>query len=192
MPWYGREFYGDENVLVMTLEQEAAYLRLLWNCWQEGSIPVEIAKLAAICKATPVKRFEQNIWPALSGLFSSAAGRLVHHKVELLRTVKEQRRTAWSEAGKRGNEKRWGGDRVPDTDPIGSRPKGESGSDQVGISADCRLPIAEYQTPNTCPSDDGRMLGSLLSINEPPIGTTEPGAVLPITPPKPPKAVNGF
>ena len=153
MPWYGREFYGDENVLVMTLEQEAAYLRLLWNCWQEGSIPAEIAKLAAICKGTPAKRFEQTIWPALSGLFGPAAGRLVHHKVELLRAAKEQLRAKWSEGARLANEKRWGGDRSV----IAER----SGGNQRQIPAECRIPNTDYQTPSTCASDDAPVSDSL-------------------------------
>lgn len=70
MPWYGREFYADENVQVMTLDQEAAYLRLLWNCWQEGSIPADTAKLAAVCKNMPARKFAKDIWPALCGLFT--------------------------------------------------------------------------------------------------------------------------
>lgn len=36
MPFYGRGFYSDENVMLMTLEQEAAYERLRWHCWQAG------------------------------------------------------------------------------------------------------------------------------------------------------------
>src|ERR1039457_5240199 len=98
MPFYGREFYGDENVLVMTLEQEGAYLRLLWNCWQEGSIPEDTTKLAAMCKNAPVKRFEREIWPTLGCLFVARhGGRLVHQKVELLRAKKEDLRAKWCE-----------------------------------------------------------------------------------------------
>jgi len=139
MPWYGREFYADERVLVMTLEQEAAYFRLLWNCWQEGSIPADETKLAAICKNISSRKFA-SMWPALRGCFKeNADGRLVHSKVELLRNAKESYRDKCSEAGKRGNERRWGTDRVPDDDPIGSRSKGESGF----IAVDCRLPIAD-------------------------------------------------
>ena len=192
MPWYGREFYADENVLVMTLKQEGAYFRLLWNCWQEGSIPTDTAKLAALCKNTPVKNFERDIWPALSGLFSQVDGRLVHRKVELLRNAKEQRRTAWSEAGRRGNEKRWGKDRVTDRVPTETRQTPESGSDHLSISADCRLPITDYQEPNTCASEDAQIPGSFPSIDDPPFETTEANALFPAEPSKPEKPVNGL
>lgn len=145
MPWYGREFYADENVLVMTLEQEAAYMRLLWNCWQEGSIPDDPPKLAAICKNMAVKKFERTIWQALAGCFTKASdGRLVNPKVEALRAAKNQRKTEWSEAGKRGAEKRWG-PKCDDGVDIGYPIDTLQNPDGVGVSVDCRLPNVEYR-----------------------------------------------
>jgi uncharacterized protein YdaU (DUF1376 family) len=142
MPWYGRDFYGDENVLVMNLEQEGAYLRLLWNCWQEGSIPEDTAKLAAICKNVPIRRFEREIWPTLRGLFVAGGGRLVHRKVELIRAGKEAFQKKCSDAGKIGNERRWGKNRVPDSDPMQTRSEPELGSDHksvaVNVNVDCQ------------------------------------------------------
>ena len=38
-PFYGRDFYLDEKVKILSLRQEAIYLRLLWYQWEEGSIP---------------------------------------------------------------------------------------------------------------------------------------------------------
>jgi uncharacterized protein YdaU (DUF1376 family) len=108
MPLFGREFYLDENVLVMTLEQEGAYLRLLWLCWQEGSIPDDTTKLAAICKNVPVRKFEKEIWPSLAKCFAPAdVQRLVHHKVEALRISKNARSEQRVQAGKLGAEIRW-------------------------------------------------------------------------------------
>jgi uncharacterized protein YdaU (DUF1376 family) len=164
MPWYGREFYSDENVLVMTLEQEAAYLRLLWNCWQEGSIPADTTKLASICKNIPPRTFERRVWPAVRDLFSAGIdGRLIHRKVESLREAKEARRAKCSDAGKRGNELRWGSDRVPDE----SATETGSGLDCKTISADCRLPNTDYRLSNTdnektniCAPDGARVCDS--------------------------------
>src|SRR5579871_754060 len=118
MPWYGRDHYADENVMVMSLEQEAAYQRLLWLCWQEGSIPDDMAKLAAIAKNMAPRKFERTIWPALAPCFvRTADGRLTNRKVEELRDAKNKYQVERSESGKRGNEKRWGRDRVPDAEP---------------------------------------------------------------------------
>jgi uncharacterized protein YdaU (DUF1376 family) len=149
MPWYGREFYADENVLVMSLEQEAAYLRLVWNCWQEGSIPKDLAKLAAICKNMPLRKFERTIWPALIDCFSETAdGRLVHQKVEDLRAAKDRFKTECSAAGKRGADARWrnqNSDGVSIGYPIDTLQKG----DGVSMPVDCRLPIVDCRIPNT-------------------------------------------
>jgi uncharacterized protein YdaU (DUF1376 family) len=150
MPWYGREFYADENVQVMTLEQEGAYQRLLWNCWQEGSLPADTLKLAAICKNIPLRKFERMIWPALAGCFSKTAdGRLLNPKVESIRQAKETFRSKCSEAGKRGNLKRWGPDQVPDENPIETRSIGESGCDREPIASDFRFPTSDYRLPET-------------------------------------------
>ncbi len=107
MQFYGREFYSDENVVIMTLEQQGAYMRLLWNCWQEGSIPSEAAKLRAICGNDP--RFEGDIWPGLKDLFVPREdGRLIHPKVESLRKDRNEYVGKCSDGGKRSAEKRWG------------------------------------------------------------------------------------
>ncbi len=172
MPWYGREFYSDENVLVLSLEQEGSYFRLLWNCWQEGSLPADTAKLAAICKNTPVRRFEGEIWPALRNLFVvHDDGRLIHPKVEALRTAKEQLRAKWCEGARLANGKRWGRDRV--------EIRGRSDGDLTEIPAEYRIPNTDYQELKPCASDDARVPDSLPPIDDPPFGTIEPAALFP-------------
>ena len=123
MPFYGREFYQDENVMLMTLEQEGAFKRLLWNCWQEGSIPSDLAKLAAICKNTPLKIFEKRIWPALKVCFTPTEdGRLINNKIERVRQESQKYRDGQSERGRLGAEKRWNRHRraAPPPDPRGA------------------------------------------------------------------------
>lgn len=48
LPFYGRDFYLDEKVRLLSLRQEAIYLRLLWLQWEEGSIPE-----VAACQSLP-------------------------------------------------------------------------------------------------------------------------------------------
>jgi len=171
MPWYGREFYSDENVQVMTLEQEAAYLRFQWNCWQEGSIPNDVTELAAICKNTPLRRFKDVIWPRLAGHFAEMPdNRLVHTGVETLRAAKNRYREESVEAGKRGAEVRWGSQRTTsslggaivkvntsledggkqsaDSAQIGNATTTPQNGDRVPIPVDCRLPIVDNRIPN--------------------------------------------
>jgi uncharacterized protein YdaU (DUF1376 family) len=119
MPFFGRDFYSDENVICMSLEQQGAYVRLLWLAWQQGSIPADPSKLAALCAVT-VDKFTADLWPSMSTLFASSpdGDRLIHWKIEQIRNGAEAFRRKCSQAGKRGNEKRWGGrDTEPDADP---------------------------------------------------------------------------
>jgi uncharacterized protein YdaU (DUF1376 family) len=109
MPFFGRDFYADENVMLMTLEQEGAYMRLLWHCWQEGSLPNEQKRLAAIADRCEVQRFTETIWPAVAPCFTKRPdGRLIQKRVEQERAIKDEIREKRSEAGKLGNAKRWG------------------------------------------------------------------------------------
>jgi len=135
MPFFGRDFYGDVNVMAQDLEEQGAYIRLSWLCWQEGTIPADVAMLAMICSNTPVSRFKKKIWPKLCGLFEATPdGRLVHRKIESIRDGKEAFRKKCSEAGKIGNERRWGPYRVPDVNPIGTRPEPDQNPNRVGIA----------------------------------------------------------
>jgi len=159
MLFYGRDFYHDENVQVMTLEQEGAYIRLLWNCWQEGSIPNGTANLAALCKNMPVERFERDIWPALGRLFRAAGERLVHDRVEKIREEKGK----FSEHARLAAEARW-------------RRDGQSGTENAGVehqsginralpeqclpSAECRVPSAERKADLDCPPANRKERGS--------------------------------
>lgn len=106
MPFYGRDFFCDQNVLSMTLVQIACYIILCWLCWQDGSIPNDPKKLAALCRNAP--KFSRDIWPAMENLFiAQEDGTLIHPKIETIRNGKESFRQQRSKAGKIGNEKRW-------------------------------------------------------------------------------------
>ena len=61
-PFYGRDFYLDEKVRLLSLRQEAIYLRLLWLQWEEGSIPkVESCQLFPEFRVTMLDdRFSEN------------------------------------------------------------------------------------------------------------------------------------
>jgi hypothetical protein len=39
MPFYGRDFYGDEAVKGMNHQQRSWYLMLLWHQWEHESLP---------------------------------------------------------------------------------------------------------------------------------------------------------
>ena len=118
MPFYGRDFYGDLNVMAMNAEQRGVYLHLIWLCWQEGAIPSDVATLAAVTGGFPVAYFQEQVWPKLCDLFKTQEdGKLIHLKVEAIRDGNEAFRKKRSEAGKAGNKVRWEGDRKPIAKP---------------------------------------------------------------------------
>lgn len=48
--FYAADWLSDENVTVMSLEEEGAYIRAIALCWREGSIPADEAKLSRLLK----------------------------------------------------------------------------------------------------------------------------------------------
>ena len=174
MPFYGREFFSDVNVMAMTPEQQAYYIKLLWLCWQDGSIPGDTTKLAAICDRMVPARFESDIWPALRGCFTpSSDGTLIHRKVEAVRAEKDAFRDKRSAAGKLGNEKRWASQEDRKTVANVSQ------QDHKTIASDLRSPNTEDTTKNICAPTGAPMSDSApaVSIDNPPFDTTEPDAL---------------
>lgn len=106
-PWYARDFAADEPVLLMTLEAEGAYRRLLDHQWLHGSIPDDLKQLGVICKNTPPARMKK-LWSAIRPCFAeSEPGRLVNPKLERVREEQEEFHERRSRAGRKGNAKRW-------------------------------------------------------------------------------------
>lgn len=107
--FYAADYLADENVVLMTLEEEGAYIRALAYCWREGSIPSDEDRLSVLLKGAStnvirvVKRcFKQS---------SSNPERLIHPRLE----VEREKQRAWHEksveGGKKSAEKRWGKDK---------------------------------------------------------------------------------
>jgi hypothetical protein len=110
MPWYGRDFYGDEAVKLMTDRQEAWYHRLLWHQWEHGSIPDDLMSWFAI--AHPEIGPDDLEWEAfarqMDRLFPpSADGRRRNTKNAEVREKHETIREVRSHAGKLGAEAVW-------------------------------------------------------------------------------------
>ena len=104
---YGDDFYADEAVKLMSLEQEAIYLRLLWHSWREGSIPGDLADLAALVGVSTA-RFRK-LWPRTAVKWATAEtpGRLVNPRQEHERRERSERSRRLRDAGIAGNAKRW-------------------------------------------------------------------------------------
>jgi uncharacterized protein YdaU (DUF1376 family) len=114
---YPKDYLTDERVMVMTLEQEGAYNRLLDYSWLHGSIPDDVTQLAPLCKTTPEHMAE--LWPGIAPCFvEKQPGRLVNRKLEKVRAEQKAYRKRRQEAGKKGAEARWSQEDNSTANPI--------------------------------------------------------------------------
>lgn len=98
--WYAADYLADERVMLMTLEAEGAYVRLLSLCWREGSIPANTALLAAMCKQADQKVIKE-VLPCFTKV-GAPSGRLVHKRLEEERAKQLAHRTKQAENGRNG------------------------------------------------------------------------------------------
>jgi hypothetical protein len=98
MPFYGVLFYEDEAVNLMSLEEEAMYLRLLWRQWREGSLP-PTGEAQALLGRGPVSARVSAQFPLDSD------GRCRNPKVESVRRMHVESHEKRAEAGKKGRAK---------------------------------------------------------------------------------------
>lgn len=50
--FYAADYLADEQVQLMTIEEEGCYIRLLAYCWREGSIPADQDAISKLCKGS--------------------------------------------------------------------------------------------------------------------------------------------
>lgn len=72
----GPAFWADENVAAMTPLQHWVHLHLLRLAAQNGSIPADPARLAAIVRL-PARRFMAKVWPGVAPCWLQRGDRLV-------------------------------------------------------------------------------------------------------------------
>lgn len=122
--FYAADYLADEMVQLMTLEEEGVYIRLLAYCWREGSIPSDPVLAGRLCKGAG----PDVVGPVLQRFAPGELGRLVHPRLEQERQKNEDFRAKMAKAGKRGNAKRWGENRLPDVEAIAKRRSSSSSS----------------------------------------------------------------
>lgn len=102
--FYAADYLSDEKVLLMSLEEEGAYIRLLSICWREGSIPADHALLSRLCKGAST-----NVLSVVEKCFqphSALGGRLVHGRLEEERAKQAEWREKSSQGGRRSAQSR--------------------------------------------------------------------------------------
>jgi uncharacterized protein YdaU (DUF1376 family) len=92
--FYAAEYLADENVQLMTLEEEGCYIRMLAYCWREGSIPAEHRLLSRLCKNA-----SDQVLTSVEHRFKKQGTRLVHLRLEMERKKQKKFNKKKSMAG---------------------------------------------------------------------------------------------
>lgn len=105
--FYPADYLADERVVLMTLEEEGVYVRLLCYCWIHGSIPSDETALQAII-GKPVNGGSTTLRRVVQAFANHATenGRLVNPRLEKERTKQAEWRAKSSEGGRRSGEAR--------------------------------------------------------------------------------------
>jgi hypothetical protein len=108
MPFFGTDFYNDEAVRLMSLEEEAVYIRLLWWQWREGSLPAEpddlemlVGNRRAIAGQSPGKMVTDRVL-ALFPVTRGGDGRRRNPRLQAISEEQEAKNRRRSKAGKIG------------------------------------------------------------------------------------------
>ena len=100
MPFYGTDFYNDEAVRLMSLEEEALYIRLLWWQWREGSLPGDVGDCQRLAGESLSDRLI-----ALFPVTRNADGRRRNPRLEAVRQEQLEHQNRRSQAGKIARQK---------------------------------------------------------------------------------------
>ena len=104
--FYPNDFLSDANVISQSMQERGVYITLLCVCWQQGSLPSDVAPLARFC-GLPLQTFRK-LWPAVQLCFQVSANgeRLVHARLDRERKKQREFRKAQSDKGKLGGRPR--------------------------------------------------------------------------------------
>lgn len=102
--FYAADYLADENVALMSLEEEGAYIRAMAYCWREGSIPADPARLSPLLKGARME-----VVRVVKGCFKQSptdASRLIHPRLDFEREKQREWREKSRLGGKKSGESR--------------------------------------------------------------------------------------
>src|SRR5208282_6105998 len=113
LPFYVSDYLSDAKVQRMSTLEEGAYLRLLFFAWcdERKSLLDDEEELACLAKLS-VEEFREHRDRIMAPFHKNGDERWHQKRLEIEWAALESKQKAWSEAGRLGNEKRWGSDRV--------------------------------------------------------------------------------
>jgi uncharacterized protein YdaU (DUF1376 family) len=162
--FYPREYLTDEHVVLMNLEEQGAYVRLLCHQWLEGSVPAEIPALARLCGVAPAKM--KRLWVCIAPKFQATPdGRLVNERLERARKDTEEWKATQAEAGRRGAEKRWAAHAEQDRQPMPT-PMAKNSTASVTASEKKKASLSKKSLPEDwTPNEKHRKLAAELRVD---------------------------
>lgn len=109
--FYPKDWLSSESVVVMTAEQRGWYIQLLCHAWNSepiATLPADDRKLKALAGAGDSWATDKQ---SVLDCFEVEGDRLVNRRLANQFEEMEEFRLSKSDAGRKGNEKRWGKDR---------------------------------------------------------------------------------
>ncbi len=103
--FYASDWISDPNRMMMSLEEQGAYVLLFSHCWRGHSIPTDMEVLARMCNCSLDKI--NKIFPKIQHLFEKKNGALICPQAEEERREQALNRKRRSVAGRKGAKKRW-------------------------------------------------------------------------------------
>lgn len=97
MPFFGDDFFEDEEVAMLTPEEQMLYLRLLWRQWKHGSM-VDDSEVAALLIGFPGD--SDAVERLFESFFESSGGRRSNQRLAAERAKADARVQAASASGK--------------------------------------------------------------------------------------------
>lgn len=102
--WYVTDYRASRNANRLTWQERGIYRELLDECWIEGNIPDDVARLADIARC-PIGVMAET-WPNIKPLFCECdwgdGMYLTSRRLEIERSEEDRRRVAMSQGGKKG------------------------------------------------------------------------------------------
>ncbi|HEX8522937.1 MAG TPA: DUF1376 domain-containing protein [Tepidisphaeraceae bacterium] len=142
--FYVSDFLSDENVMLMGPAERGVYITLLCFCWQEGSIPSDLKKLARLCGIDSQGIAE--LWPGVQPCFVKAndsADRLINLRLEEERQKQAEYRQKMSDAGKAGAKARYDKGKGNDGQAIAKPRQGHSKQPKPSDSSSSSSPSSD-------------------------------------------------
>ena len=103
--FYAADWISDPNRMMMSLEEQGAYILLYSHCWRGHTIPTDMEVLARMCNCSLDKI--NKIFPKIKHMFIINKNEMYCVQAEEERKEQAINRKKRSAAGKKGAKVRW-------------------------------------------------------------------------------------